>query len=1190
MDSNSNPPGQSFQFFPASTSSFMKHLTLLTGLLFTGATLSAQVLPDTFQRITSTAAPGASYDFGVAGSDGSFSIDKTGAPSLRRLTIDSNGNVTVLNNLTVSGSFSATNFAGGALTGGATGLVLNAGGTDQSITFTPSGTGAVVATSSIRAGGSVTSPSFSFTGDNDSGLYSVADGQIGLSANGVRALTIERTAGVSVLTGNGGLTVNASGPLNLNAGGTNQNVTISPSGTGSTILQGNIGIGLGAIPPSAPLDVITDVRVRRDLYVDGVIHVASGNVQAATTTDAINITSTTDSSGYGTGALIVSGGAGIAKNLSVGQNITAAGAISANGSISAGGNLSANGNITTSAGTVSAAVIKVGNYDVWHKGEFDPASFVRQNGGVVNGGASGLTINAGAANQSLVLDSDGTGRVEVRDTLAVTNTTGSQYLLLGNQDVTGANNPAILRATNGGLEFGRGNSWIGQGGTFTSNVTFANNGNVGIGVATPNAKLTVAGALSIGVGNNLGAATTGDLVIPYGQAIYSTNGVNNSAIRLLSFGNYGGDDHALAVGNTGVNSAWPKSLQFYVSGPYPAAAVERMRIASTGNLLLGTATDSGNGRLQLATHTTSAGGIGFGTDTALYRRSANSLSIAGLSTVNLMLDASGVRSWEFQAGSNLGLYPGSTGGNFVFGGNIGTVNVASPTASSSPTTGALVVNGGVGIGGNANVTGQTTTGNLLTNTTAYVGTHLTVGGNAIIDGTTRLNSNLFVPTANVGLGVVAPFTKLQVAGGGVAVTGPSGGFVHLADDLRPDGSFGVRLAGIDNPGNGHDLVVQTRTTAGGAFQPAFTVKSTGAVQVAGSLKLQSPTGAWWGMVNSGGTMSLFRENTPGGVQTAVATFNPDNSVAFTGRISVAAPTQATDAATKLYVDESAPWDWGAGDVTLKNVTDKLGVGTSQPAVPLHVQSSDAFGEIARFATCLPGQLNYNINERSFISLLSQNPSNWWELSVQGEEGHGSHAGFALRSKDSDESVSKPRLYFNEGSKVQDNVRSYMRLYGQNPAYGWEFSVEDPVGQAAVNGLAIREYAQANTGNVAFYIADGGHIGIGTTTPGTYALAVNGSIHTREVVVDLTGWPDYVFAAGYKPMPLAEVETHIKQEGHLPGVPSAREVSEKGVGLGAMQATLLAKVEELTLHLIAQEKEIAALRQQVGELKAASANP
>lgn len=46
--------------------------------------------------------------------------------------------------------------------------------------------------------------------------------------------------------------------------------------------------------------------------------------------------------------------------------------------------------------------------------------------------------------------------------------------------------------------------------------------------------------------------------------------------------------------------------------------------------------------------------------------------------------------------------------------------------------------------------------------------------------------------------------------------------------------------------------------------------------------------------------------------------------------------------------------------------------------------------------------------------------------------------------------------------------------------------------------------------------------------------------------------------------------------HLPGMPSAAEVQEKGAGLGEMQVKLLAKIEELTLHLIQAEKRIAEL--------------
>ena len=54
---------------------------------------------------------------------------------------------------------------------------------------------------------------------------------------------------------------------------------------------------------------------------------------------------------------------------------------------------------------------------------------------------------------------------------------------------------------------------------------------------------------------------------------------------------------------------------------------EKARLTSTGNYLLGTAgVDSGNGKLQVGTNTTTAaGGIGFGTDISLYRSGANTL-------------------------------------------------------------------------------------------------------------------------------------------------------------------------------------------------------------------------------------------------------------------------------------------------------------------------------------------------------------------------------------------------------------------------------------------------------------------------------------------------------------------------------------------------------------------------------------
>jgi len=100
----------------------------------------------------------------------------------------------------------------------------------------------------------------------------------------------------------------------------------------------------------------------------------------------------------------------------------------------------------------------------------------------------------------------------------------------------------------------------------------------------------------------------------------------------------------------------------------------------------------------------------------------------------------------------------------------------------------------------------------------------------------------------------------------------------------------------------------------------------------------------------------------------------------------------------------------------------------------------------------------------------------------------------------------------------------------------------------------------------------GNLGIGTTYPSA-KLAVNGNIHAKEVKVDLTGWPDYVFHSEYTLPTLEEVEKHIAEKGHLINMPSAKEVEENGVALGQMNKLLLEKIEELTLYILQQQKKL-----------------
>ncbi|HTA82650.1 MAG TPA: hypothetical protein VK783_06955 [Bacteroidia bacterium] len=119
---------------------------------------------------------------------------------------------------------------------------------------------------------------------------------------------------------------------------------------------------------------------------------------------------------------------------------------------------------------------------------------------------------------------------------------------------------------------------------------------------------------------------------------------------------------------------------------------------------------------------------------------------------------------------------------------------------------------------------------------------------------------------------------------------------------------------------------------------------------------------------------------------------------------------------------------------------------------------------------------------------------------------------------------------------------------------------------------------SNTGKVVIgnpFAATGAVTTDNVTTPGSYTLYVAGGILTEQVrvaVANSGSWADYVFANDYKLKPLNEVEQYLKENKHLPEVPSADEVKDKGIDVVTMDATLLKKIEELTLYVIELQKQ------------------
>lgn len=93
-----------------------------------------------------------------------------------------------------------------------------------------------------------------------------------------------------------------------------------------------------------------------------------------------------------------------------------------------------------------------------------------------------------------------------------------------------------------------------------------------------------------------------------------------------------------------------------------------------------------------------------------------------------------------------------------------------------------------------------------------------------------------------------------------------------------------------------------------------------------------------------------------------------------------------------------------------------------------------------------------------------------------------------------------------------------------------------------------------------------------------------NIITKDIKVNMNNVADYVFEENYDLKQLSEVESYVKANKHLPGVPSASEIEANGVSLSQMTNLLLEKVEELTLHMIQLEKENQALKNRVSELE------
>ncbi|GAB3909982.1 autotransporter outer membrane beta-barrel domain-containing protein [Mucilaginibacter boryungensis] len=270
---------------------------------------------------------------------------------------------------------------------------------------------------------------------------------------------------------------------------------------------------------------------------------------------------------------------------------------------------------------------------------------------------------------------------------------------------------------------------------------------------------------------------------------------------------------------------------------------------------------------------------------------------------------------------------------------------------------------------------------------------------------------------------------------------------------------------------------------------------------------------------------------------------------------------------------------GANDISMQAEGGNVGIGTTSPTSTI---------QVASFNTSYPAAYFYNYaatgSSRGLIVEGGSNSSDYSSdfrnktgnslLFIRGD----GNVGMGTTSPNAKLQVYGTAVFSGNTANIDPaggQSLNYLANSGQ-ALLGWnrtggrgETDFISNQGAGSIGGFTFYNHNNSNVETELLEIQGNGNVGIGTTDPAGYKLAVNGNIRAKEIKVE-TGWSDYVFYPTYKLLPLADVAKYIKTNQHLPDVPSAGEVAKNGINVGETNALLLKKIEELTLYLIEKD--------------------
>lgn len=167
-----------------------------------------------------------------------------------------------------------------------------------------------------------------------------------------------------------------------------------------------------------------------------------------------------------------------------------------------------------------------------------------------------------------------------------------------------------------------------------------------------------------------------------------------------------------------------------------------------------------------------------------------------------------------------------------------------------------------------------------------------------------------------------------------------------------------------------------------------------------------------------------------------------------------------------------------------------------------------------------------------------------------------------------------------GIGAESGLKIYKQAPGDSPSFlgpsNWNdsyiFEMTDTNSNTPDGGILFAATGKDDLFEGIFYIRGNGRVGVGVNNPSA-KFEVDGLVRAEEIIVEENIGADFVFDHEYTLPVLSEVESFIKEHGHLSGIPSAEEMKQEGIKVGELQVKLLQKIEELTLYLIEQQKRI-----------------